>query len=54
MAIGGDSTSKLIAPWALCVANLDYTCSWLGNLNGRNFDHGLGLSTGFVLRSGTW
>jgi len=36
------------------VANLDCTHSWLGDLNGRNFDQGFRFSTGIVLRLGTW
>jgi len=54
MALGGGVDVALNRALALRVANLDYTRSWLGNLNGRNFDHGLRLSTGIVLRIGTW
>ena len=54
MAVGGGLDVALNRALALRVANLDYTRSWLGDLNGRNFDHGLRLSTGLVLRIGTW
>jgi hypothetical protein len=54
MAVGGGLDVALNRALALRVANLDYTRSWLGNLNGRNFDHGLRFSTGIVLRVGTW
>jgi hypothetical protein len=54
MALGGGLDVALNRALALRVANLDYTRSWLGDLNGRNFDHGLRLSTGIVLRIGTW
>ena len=54
MAPGGRLDVALNRALALRVANLDYTRSWLGDLNGRNFDHGLRLSTGIVLRIGTW
>lgn len=54
MAFGGGLDVALNRALALRVANLDYTRSWLGSLNGRNFDHGLRFSTGLVLRVGTW
>jgi hypothetical protein len=54
IAVGGGLDVALNRALALRVANVDYTRSWLGDLNGRNFDHGLRVSTGLVLRIGTW
>ena len=54
LSVGGGLDVGLNHALALRVANLDYTRSWLGNLNGTNFDHGLRFSTGLVLRVGTW
>ena len=39
---------------AFRVANLEYVRSWLENVNGRNFDRSLRLTTGLVLRVGNW
>jgi hypothetical protein len=39
---------------AVRVANLEYLRSWLGNVNGNNFDRGLRFTTGLVLRVGNW
>ena len=39
---------------AVRVANLEYLRSWVGNVNGNNFDRGLRLTTGLVLRLGNW
>jgi hypothetical protein len=54
IAVGGGLDFALNRALALRVANIDYTRSWLGNLNGRNFDQGFRISTGLVLRVGTW
>ena len=54
MSVGGGLDVALNRAFALRVANLDYTRSWLGTLNGKNFDHGLRFSAGVVLRVGTW
>jgi hypothetical protein len=54
IAVGGGMDVALNRALALRVVDFDYTRSWLGNLNGRNFDHGLRVSTGLVLRLGTW
>jgi len=54
IALGGGLDVALNRALALRVANIDYTRSWLGDLNGRNFDHGFRVSTGLVLRLGTW
>lgn len=39
---------------AVRIAEFEYVRSWLGNLNGRNFDRSFRLNTGLVLRVGTW
>ena len=54
LSVGGGLDVGLNRALALRVAGLDYTRSWLGDMNGRNFDHGFRLSTGVVLRVGTW
>ena len=52
--VGGGVDVALNRALALRVANLDYSRSWLGSLNGNNFDHGLRFASGVVLRLGTW
>ena len=52
--VGGGVDVALNRALALRVANLDYSRSWLGSLNGTNFDHGLRFASGVVLRLGTW
>ena len=52
--MGGGLDIALNRALALHVANLDYTRSWLGTLNGTNFDRGLRFSAGLILRVGTW
>jgi hypothetical protein len=54
IAVGGGLDVALNRALAVRIANVDYTRSWLGDLNGRNFDHGFRVSTGLVLRLGTW
>ena len=54
LSVGGGLDVAVNRALALRVAGLEYSRSWLGDLNGRNFDHGLRLSTGVVLRIGTW
>lgn len=54
LSVGGGLDVGLNRALALRVANVDYMRSWLGNLNGTNFDHALRFSTGLVLRVGTW
>ena len=39
---------------AFRVASLEYSHSWTNDLNGVNYQNGLQLSTGLVLRMGTW
>jgi hypothetical protein len=54
LSVGGGLDIAVNRALAVRVANLDYTRSWLGSLNGSNFEHGFRLSTGLVLRIGTW
>ena len=39
---------------AFRVASLEYSHSWTQDLNGVNYQNGLQLTTGLVLRMGTW
>lgn len=54
LSVGGGMDIKLSRALGLQLANLEYVHSWLGNLNGVNLNHGFRLSTGLVLRVGTW
>jgi hypothetical protein len=39
---------------ALRMANLEYVHSWLNPVGGYDFNNGVRLTTGLVLRMGTW
>ena len=54
LSVGGGLDVGINRGLALRVANLEYVRSWLGNLNGRNFDRSVRFSAGLVLRVGTW
>jgi len=54
MSMGGGLDVRLSAGLAWRFANFDYVRSWLGQLNGVNFDRGFRFTTGVVLRIGTW
>ena len=54
LSLGGGLDVGLNRALAVRVAGIDYTRSWLGEMNGRHFDRGLGISTGLTLRIGTW
>jgi hypothetical protein len=54
MSMGGGLDMRVTRAFAWRFANFDYVRSWLGQLNGVNFDHGFRLSMGVVLRVGTW
>lgn len=54
LPVGGGVNVKLNPALSLQVANLEYVRSWLGNLNGENFDNGFRFSTGITLNVGTW
>jgi hypothetical protein len=54
LSIGGGMDIKLNRALSLQLANLEYVHSWLGNLNDINLNKGFRVSTGLVLRVGTW
>jgi hypothetical protein len=54
MSIGGGMDIRLNRALNLQLANMEYVHSWLGNLHGINLDNGFRVSTGLVLRIGTW
>jgi hypothetical protein len=54
VSVGGGLDVGLNRGLALRVANLEYVRSWLGHLNGRDFNRSVRFSTGLVLRMGTW
>jgi hypothetical protein len=54
LSMGGGLDIAINRALAVRVANLDYTRSWLGTLNGTDFDRGFRFSSGLVLRVGTW
>lgn len=53
-SVGGGLDVGLNRGLAVRVANLEYVRSWLGQLNGTDFDHGVRFNIGLVLRVGTW
>ena len=54
LVIGGGTDVRLNRALALRVANVDYVRSWLDPINGYDLNHGYRVSTGLVLRMGTW
>jgi len=54
LSIGGGLDVGLNRALALRLGNFDYVRSWMGHLNGVDFDHGFRFSSGLVLRIGTW
>jgi hypothetical protein len=54
LSAGGGVDFRLYPGLAVRIGSIEYVHSWLGNLNGANFTHGVRLSTGIVLRLGTW
>jgi len=54
LSVGGAVDVGINRGLAVRVANLEYMRSWLGQLNGTDFDHGVRFSAGLVLRLGTW
>jgi hypothetical protein len=54
LSIGGGMDIKVTRALGVQLANLEYVHSWLGQLNGINLSQGFRLSTGLVLRVGTW
>jgi hypothetical protein len=45
---------KLNNAFAIRVVNFDYVYSWLHPVAGTDYNHGVRLTTGVVLRIGTW
>lgn len=54
LSVGGGMHIKLNRALGVQLANLEYVRSWLGNLSGISLKQGFRLSTGLVLRVGTW
>ncbi|HEY7098589.1 MAG TPA: hypothetical protein VH437_17815 [Terriglobales bacterium] len=54
LSISGGLDVRMTPALALRVANVDYLRSWAGPVNGYDFSQGLRVSTGLVLRIGTW
>jgi hypothetical protein len=51
---GAGVDMKMTNALAFRVASVDYMHSWTGPINGMRFDHGLQVTSGLVLRMGTW
>ena len=54
LSVGGGVDFRLHPAVAVQVGSVDYVHSWLGKLNGTDFTHAFRISTGLVLRIGTW
>jgi hypothetical protein len=54
VAAGTGVDYKINNALAFRVANLEYSHSWTQDLNGMNYQNGLQVTTGLVLRMGTW
>jgi hypothetical protein len=54
LSFSGGADLRLNRALAFRVANFDYIRSWLHPINGYEFNQGYRLSTGLVLRVGTW
>jgi hypothetical protein len=54
IAAGTGLDYKINNALALRVARLEYSHSWTQDMNGINYQNGLQLTTGLVLRMGTW
>ncbi len=54
IAAGTGVDYKINNALALRVASLEYSHSWTQSLNGVNYQNGLQLTSGLVLRMGTW
>ena len=54
VSVGGGLDVTLSRAVAMRLMNFDYAPSWLGRLNGAYYNQGVRLSTGFILRFGTW
>jgi len=54
LAAGGGLDLRLNRAMALRVANLEYRRTWISDPDGRDYSGGLRMTTGLVLRMGTW
>lgn len=54
LAAGGGLDLRLNRAMALRVASLEYRRTWITDPDGRDFSGGLRMTTGIVLRMGTW
>ena len=54
VAAGTGVDYKINNALAFRVASLEYSHSWTQDMNGINYQNGLQLTTGLVLRMGTW
>jgi hypothetical protein len=54
LALGGGFDVVLNRAWAWRVANLEYTRSWLPNVETIRPSEGVRFTSGVVLRIGTW
>ncbi len=54
VSVGGGIQYKLNRAFAIRVLDVSYRHSWISPLWGRDFSNGLKVTTGLVLRMGTW
>jgi hypothetical protein len=54
LSLGGGLDVRLTGAIGLHPANVEYVHSWLRRLNGTSFNEGFRVSSGIVLRIGTW
>ena len=54
LSIGGGLDLRLNSAVAVHLGSVDYVRSWLNKLNGTDLTHAIRVSTGLVLRVGTW
>jgi hypothetical protein len=54
MSVGGGVDLALNRALAVRIGNVEYVGSWLGRVNGADFDRAFRFSSGIVLRIGTW
>jgi hypothetical protein len=54
LSIGGGLDLRLNSAVAVHLGSIDYVRSWLNKLNGTDLTHAIRVSTGLVLRVGTW
>ena len=54
MSVGASGDRKLNNALSWRVASVDFTRGWLGSLDGYAYTNGLQISSGLVLKMGTW